>query len=82
MAPSIHKGIKKALVLQLLSGVEKNLDYRTHLCGDINILMVGDPLTAKSQLLRSAMQIALLAIFVNVKGIIRCRSDCCCNHRP
>jgi len=54
IAPSIygHRSIKKALALQLFSGVRKVREDGTVSRGDMHILLIGEPGTGKSMLLK------------------------------
>lgn len=70
MAPSVfgHEIVKRGLLLQLVSGIEKNLQSGTRLRGDINVLLIGDPSTAKSQMLRHMLNLSHLAFNTNGRG--------------
>jgi len=70
IAPSIYgyREIKKAIALLLFGGVPKVYPDGVRVRGDIHILLVGDPGTAKSQLLRYAASIAPRGIYTTGKG--------------
>ncbi|TVY82363.1 DNA replication licensing factor mcm4 [Lachnellula suecica] len=72
LAPSIFEldDVKKGILLQLFGGTNKSFEkggspkYR----GDINILLCGDPSTAKSQLLQYVHKIAPRGVYTSGKG--------------
>lgn len=70
MAPSIygHKDIKTALACSLFGGVPKNVNGKHSIRGDINVLLLGDPGTAKSQILKYAEKTANRAVFATGQG--------------
>eukprot|EP00727_Mastigamoeba_balamuthi_P008711 m51a1_g4462 Dna replication licensing factor MCM5 (745) ;mRNA; f:194787-198113 len=69
-APAIygHTDIKKAVLCQLFGGSVKVLPDGVRLRGDINILLLGDPGTAKSQLLKFVEKAAPIGVYTSGKG--------------
>ena len=70
IAPSIYgyEEIKKSLVLQLFGGIKKKRSDGTQSRGDIHVLLVGDPGTAKSQTLKFISTIAPKGRYVSGKS--------------
>lgn len=70
IAPSIygHPNIKRALALALFGGQPKEVGEKHRIRGDINVLMMGDPGTAKSQFLKYVEKTAHRAVYATGKG--------------
>lgn len=71
IAPEIfgHEDIKKAIAAQLFGGaLDKTLPDGMRLRGDINVLLLGDPSTAKSQMLKFAERVAPISVYTSGKG--------------
>ncbi|EFE34008.1 uncharacterized protein ARB_06958 [Trichophyton benhamiae CBS 112371] len=70
IAPSIYgnRDIKKAIACLLMGGSKKILPDGMKLRGDINVLLLGDPGTAKSQLLKFVERVSPIAIYTSGKG--------------
>ncbi len=68
-APSIfgYEDVKETIILQMFSGVPKTMMDKTKIRGNIHVLLIGDPGTAKSQLLKTADMIAPKSIYVSGK---------------
>ncbi|MCJ1430999.1 MCM DNA helicase complex subunit [Xylographa pallens] len=70
IAPSIygHTDVKTAVALSLFGGVSKEAQGMHKIRGDINILLLGDPGTAKSQVLKYIEKTAHRAVFATGQG--------------
>lgn len=70
IAPSIfgHEDIKTAIALSLFGGVSKDINHKHRIRGDINVLLLGDPGTAKSQFLKYVEKTAHRSMFATGQG--------------
>ncbi|KAK4882004.1 hypothetical protein RN001_005323 [Aquatica leii] len=68
--PSIHGNdeVKRGILLMLFGGVSKTTVEGTSLRGDINVCVVGDPSTAKSQFLKQVSEFAPRAVYTSGKA--------------
>ncbi|RMZ78127.1 hypothetical protein DV738_g3997, partial [Chaetothyriales sp. CBS 135597] len=70
IAPEIygHLDVKKALLLLLIGAPTKEMQDGMRIRGDINILLMGDPGVAKSQLLKYITQVAPRGVYTTGRG--------------
>ncbi len=69
-APHIygHEPIKEAILLLIVGSVTKRLEDGSTRRGDINVLLVGDPGTAKSEMLKFTAKIAPRGLYTSGRG--------------
>jgi replicative DNA helicase Mcm len=70
LAPSLYglREIKESIILQLFGGVPQHLKDKTHIRGDVHVLLIGDPASGKSQLLKLVPEIVPRGKYVSGKG--------------
>ncbi|CEP12622.1 hypothetical protein [Parasitella parasitica] len=70
IAPTVfgHDTVKKGILLQLMGGVHKVTPEGMNLRGDINVCIVGDPSTSKSQFLKYVCSIMPRAVYTSGKA--------------
>ena len=70
IAPAVfgHESVKKGILLQMLGGVHKSTVEGIKLRGDINICIVGDPSTSKSQFLKYVTSFAPRSVYTSGKA--------------
>ncbi|KAJ1721098.1 MCM DNA helicase complex subunit mcm6 [Coemansia erecta] len=70
VAPTVfgHEEVKRGILLQMLGGVHKRTREGMRLRGDINVCIVGDPSTSKSQFLKYVAGLLPRAVFTSGKA--------------
>ncbi|KMV65930.1 minichromosome maintenance protein [Encephalitozoon cuniculi EcunIII-L] len=70
IAPSVygHEDVKRALACMLFGGTRRVLEDKVTLRGDINVLLLGDPGMAKSQLLKFMELVSPVGVYTSGKG--------------
>lgn len=70
IAPELYgmDEVKKACACLLFGGTRKRIGEETKIRGDINMLMLGDPSVAKSQVLKFVNRCAPISVYTSGKG--------------
>lgn len=63
-----HEDVKKALMLLMVGGVDRKLQDGMKIRGNLNMLLMGDPGVAKSQMLKHISRLAPRGVYTTGKG--------------